>query len=261
MIKPLSDLDRLNLAAKAVIAEHRYEDIDLEDRIPVWRLLLFFAWVLILEGSTESATWWLRGTGVLILVTGIAVQILYRSAIMLWTICFCLFQVVAVLLSPSFDRYYGARMLLNLFLGILLVFSILKDSELLSSANQEVLSAERDLVRRWYNEIKDSFGTSQTVEFKVGNFWRGFTSYRLLDTGNCWAIATANTKDKFWAATDLQIVRPQDIRACRTKSGRLQIVIGKRTLTPCKLDNAEEKSLLQVIQGDRSQLTSSTISF
>ena len=110
-------------------------------------------------------------------------------------------------------------------------------------AHSDSYDNERKQVGQWLSELKYGRHNSEVLEFSVQSFWSGYWTYRLLNLGNCWAVA----KFKYHNLRGLAEFRIQaagGVTAKEQANGKLRIAIGSRPIPDVEAPPESRKRLL-----------------
>jgi hypothetical protein len=188
MNKDLTEIERLDLAARA-------ESVETVLSRAVLPMVFITAIILLLALGSQASP---------------------PETLAVWTLAFILVVTVITLLLHWCYAAYGVS-ILN-FLGAIEILKYSNDSYshtfLASATNQFFLvwfhfngygwwkaaapfvaahedgfDKERGKVGQWLADLKYGDRNGHVIEFSTKSFWNGYWTYRLLDLGDCWAVA------------------------------------------------------------------------
>jgi len=114
------------------------------------------------------------------------------------------------------------------------------------AAQADDLEQERNRVGRWLAALKYGDHNFQVLEFSVKSFWNGYWTYRLLNAGNCWAIAKFKLPD-LKGLSEFRVLAPNAINLAEQTNGKLRIEIASRPIRDIEVPPEMKLRLLQII--------------
>lgn len=114
-------------------------------------------------------------------------------------------------------------------------------------AHTDSYDSERKQVGQWLSELKYGRHNGEVLEFSVNGFWSGSWTYRLLDLGNCWAVAKFKYPNLRGLA-EFSIQGPGTVTAKEQENGKLRIEIGSRPIPNVDPSPESRKRLLSGLE-------------
>ena len=96
-----------------------------------------------------------------------------------------------------------------------------------TTAQSEELERERSQVGEWIGILKSSKKTDQVVEFSTKSFFRGYWTYRLLNTGSYWVVARFKS-GSMARILDCRVLGIDAVRVKDQPEGKLSVEMGDR---------------------------------
>jgi hypothetical protein len=110
------------------------------------------------------------------------------------------------------------------------------------------LDSERLEVAEWLRALKSANASDQRVEFSTKSFVRGYWTYRLLNTGSCWATTEFKT-GKMGRLLDFRVLGLNAIHLAERPAGTLNVEMGHRVIQDVQLSQAMRERLLHLVNG------------
>ena len=114
-------------------------------------------------------------------------------------------------------------------------------------AHTDSYDEECKQVGQWLSELKYGRHNGEVLEFSVKGFWSGSWTYRLLDLGNCWAIAKFKYHN-LRGLVEFRIQGPGAVTAKEQTNGKLRIEIGSRPIPNVDPSPESRKRLLSGLE-------------
>lgn len=95
------------------------------------------------------------------------------------------------------------------------------------AAHDERFDKERSQVGQWLADLKYGDRSGQVIEFSVKSFWNGYWTYRLLNLGNCWAVAKFKSGN-LRGLVDYRVRGPDCVTVIEQPNGKMRIEIAGR---------------------------------
>lgn len=111
------------------------------------------------------------------------------------------------------------------------------------AAQSKGFDDERSKVAVWLGALKSSNESNQLVEFSTNSFLRGYWTYRLLNTGSCWATARFKT-GKMDRILDFRVLGLDAVHITEQPSGQLNVEIANRLVQEVKISGEMRDRLL-----------------
>ncbi|HLZ52328.1 MAG TPA: hypothetical protein VKP61_16385 [Candidatus Acidoferrum sp.] len=97
----------------------------------------------------------------------------------------------------------------------------------LVAAHDERFDKERSQVGQWLADLKYGDRSGQVIEFSVKSFWNRYRTYRLLNLGNCWAVAKFKSGN-LRGLVDYRVRGPDCVTVIEQPNGKMRIEIAGR---------------------------------
>lgn len=224
MKKELTQIERLDLAARAEVAESFFPQ-----RQVLFAILSALFIVLAVE-STASSFETLLVRVVAALTTGTTIMLLLRWRYALHIAAAVFF---AVAIGMALLRILDPSVLSSWALGYVLVFvstgfRFWKPAVPLAAVQGKGWKKEKSQVQQWLKMLENLGTEEQVFEISSGSFWTGYFTHRLLKRGDYWAIATWPKHYRRFA--DYRVFGSHAVRITELPGGALNIEIEKRRL-------------------------------
>ena len=229
MKKELTELERLDLAARAQVTEKTVS----YQSVIMFFFSAFFALVAIMSSLPFSQKLASGALAVITLLPAVMMWLRQRYALYALAIAYAPLAVGFPWLTaqePGKHRDWFVG------IGYCLVFLNLgyrywKLARPFAAVHSPGLEKEEAQVRYWLKVMKTT-GESRVLKFDTGSFWTGYFTYRLLNPGDCWAVARfKSAKRPEWEQlVDYRILAPSAVRFGELPDGNLSIDIENRSI-------------------------------
>lgn len=245
VMKEQSEIEKLDLVARAEVTKVA----TLRARVPLTILSLFFILLAVISGASFSEMLAVRVLAVIAVITTILLWL--ESRIAVYGMALLFFGVLAG--SRFFWDDPDSHTLLGSTANIVTSAMILvagygwwTNATPFTSAHSKALDSERIEAAEWLGVLKSSNASDQLVEFSTKSFVRGYWTYRLLNTGSCWASAKFKT-GKMNRLLDFRIFALNAIRVAERGAGQLDVDIPGRVIRDVELSNGMRDRLLRLV--------------
>jgi VanZ family protein len=211
--KPMNDeltrIKRLDLVARTVVLRES------PDRIYTYAAL----WLLLISvGETLFQKPWV-GFSLVGCAAGTTALLWFRhryGSIASAMTDFAMAAALFLLTTPSLQHI---RPVLNYFVAIAFVWGGLRDYRQFFREQRKEWEIDRAQVECWLALLRRKGNAGNVVQIHERSFVRGYFTYRFLNTGDCWAVATfkIGKEDKFPAT--FRIKEPSAITLVREAGG------------------------------------------
>lgn len=111
---------------------------------------------------------------------------------------------------------------------------------------------ERGLIGQWLADLKYGDRNRDVIEFSVKSFWNGYWTYRLLDLGNCWAVARFKLGN-LRGLVEYRVRNPDAISVFEQPNGKLRIEIAGRLIRDADTSAESRNRLLHIREGAKPE--------
>lgn len=248
-VKEQSEIERLDLAARA---ESITVDIS-GARLPLTILSIFFVLLAIISGASFDETLAVRVLAVLAVVTTILLWRASRFA-SYGVAVFCFVILVGSWLpfdNPDAHTLLGLTARAVVSTMILLVgYRWWTNGMPFIAAHAEGLAEERAKVAAWLKALKSINESNQFVEFSTQSFLQGYWTYRLLNTGSCWAIAKSKTR-KMDRLLGFRVLALDAVHVTELPTGKMRVEMANFPIQDVEISNEMRDRLLQLADANR----------
>ena len=105
------------------------------------------------------------------------------------------------------------------------------------------LDNERSKVAQWIKTLNSSNESNHLVEFSTKSFFRGYWTYRLFNTGSCWASARFRT-GKMGRILDFRVLGLDAVHITEESPGRLNIEMANHLIREVEISAEMRDRLL-----------------
>ncbi len=228
MKKELTEHERLDLAAQAQVTEKTasYQSV----------IMLFFSVLSVLMAIVPDIPFSLKlPSGVLAIITATAAVIMWlRQRYALYALAIA-YAAVGIGFAWLTSQEPGRHRDWFFSIGYCLLFLNLgyrhwRRARPFAAIHSPGWEKEEAQVQYWLKVLKTD-GQSRVLEFDTGSFWTGYFSYRLLNPGNCWAVARFKSAKPDWGQlVDYRILTPSAVRFSELPDGNLSVDIENRSI-------------------------------
>lgn len=128
-----------------------------------------------------------------------------------------------------------------------------------AAAHDESFDKERRQVGQWLADLKYGDRNHQVIEFSAKSFWNGYSTYRLLDLGNCWAVARFKFNNLRGLA-EYRVRNPDAVTVSEQPNGKLKIGIAGCFIRDVTASSEFRNRLLHIRQDVRPESSIKTTS-
>lgn len=149
-----------------------------------------------------------------------------------WTLVFAVMAAGAFLTNDYTRRDDPARISLVLLM-LWLVFRYAKKAWKVTVIQGDNWKAECETVQKWMEALGNTELPSQVLQFDSGNFWTGYFTYRLLNTGFCWVVSKFK-KGNVRTMIECKVHSVNEVRLIDIGPGQIEISIRGRNISNIK---------------------------
>jgi len=244
-VKDRTEIDRLDLVARAEATKVAIS----RARLPLTILSLFVILLAVTSDASFNETLVVRAMAVLTVVTVILLWLGSRFAVYATAILF--FAILVGSWLPFDDP--DSHTLLGSITRIVVSAMILlaghrwwRAAMPFIAAQSKHLDTERSTVAKWSRALKSSCESNQLVEFSTKSFLSGYWTYRLLNTGFCWASAKFKT-GKMDRMLDFRVLGLNAVHVTEQPPGQLNIELAHRLLQGIQISDEMRDRLLHSV--------------
>jgi hypothetical protein len=244
-MKEQSKIEKLDLVARAEVTKVAIA----RARVPVTILSLFFVLLAMISEASPNETLAVRVLAVLAVATTLLLWGGARLAV--YGMAVLLFAVLAISRFSSDDP--DAHTLLGSTANVVVSAMILvagygwwTNATPFIAAQSKALDSERFEVTEWLGALKSSEASNQLVEFSTKSFVRGYWTYRLLNTGSCWATAKFKT-GKMGRILEFRVLGLNAIRVTEEPTGPLNVEMMDRVIEDVEISGEMRGRLLRLV--------------
>ena len=246
-MKEKSKIERLDLVARAEVTKAAIS----RARVPLTILSLFFVFLAVISAASPDETLAVRVLAVLAVATTLLLWGGSRFAAYGMALLF--FGVVAVSRffwdDPDSHTPLGATAKAVVFAMIVTTgYGWWTNATPFISGQAKGLDSERLEVAEWLRALKSANASDQRVEFSTKSFVRGYWTYRLLNTGSCWATTEFKT-GKMGRLLDFRVLGLNAIHLAERPAGTLNVEMGHRVIQDVQISQAMRERLLHLVNG------------
>jgi hypothetical protein len=241
-VKEQSEIDRLDLAARAEAIKVAIS----RARLPMTILSVFVVLLAMMSEASFNETLAIRVLAMLAVVTTILLWRGSRFAVYGMALLFFAFLAGSWFFSndPDSHTLLGSTAKVVASAMILLVgYGWWTNAVPFIAAQSKGLDEERSKVAAWLGALKSSNESNQLVEFSTKSFLRGYWTYRLLNTGSCWATARFKT-GKMDRILDFRVLGLNAVHVTEQPSGRLNVEMANRLIQEVEISGEMRDRLL-----------------
>lgn len=241
-MKEQSEIDRLDLVARAEATKAAIS----RARLPMTILSVFVVLLAMMSEASFNETLAVRVLAMLAVVTTI---LLWRgSRIAVYGMALLFFAILAgswfFSNDPDSHTLLGSTAKVVIPAMILLVgYGWWTNAVPFIAAQSKGLDEERSKVAAWLGALKSSNESNQLVEFSTKSFLRGYWTYRLLNTGSCWATARFKT-GKMDRILDFRVLGLNAVHVTEQPSGQLNVEMANRLIQEVEISGEMRDRLL-----------------
>jgi hypothetical protein len=247
-MKEQSEIEKLDLVARAEVTKVAI----LRARVPLTILSLFFVLLAVISGASFNETLAVRLLATLAVMTTVLLWLESRLAVYGMALLF--FAVLAG--SRFFSDDPDSHTLLGSTAKIVVSAMVLltgyrwwTNATPFTSAQSKGLDNERIEVAEWLRVLKSSSASNPLVEFSTKSFVRGYWTYRLLNTGSCWAAAKFKT-GKMNRLLDFRVLGLKAVHVAERPAGRLNVEMGDRVIQDVEISAEMRDRLLRLVSAE-----------
>ena len=122
------------------------------------------------------------------------------------------------------------------------------------AAHDDNFDKERGKIGQWLADLKYGDRNGHVIEFSAKSFWNGHWTYRLLDLGDCWAVAKFKFRN-LRGLVEYRVRKPDAVTVFEQPNGKLRIGIAGRFIRDADTSPEFRNRLLQV-RGDTKPASS-----
>jgi hypothetical protein len=245
-VKELSEIDRLDLAARAVATKAAIS----RARLPLTLVSLFFVLLAIISEAAFYETVAVRVLAMLAVATTVMLWRNSRYAVYALAILFFFFAVLYggwLFDDPDSHTLLGSTTgtvvsAVFLFIG----YRWWSTATPFIAAQSEGLKRERSQMGEWIRVLKSSEGTDDVVEFSIRSFLRGYWTYRLLNTKSCWVIARFKTGNMA-RLLGCRVLGLDAVHVTNQPGGKLHVEMGDRSIQDVEISADMRDRLLHFV--------------
>jgi hypothetical protein len=227
MNKTLTELERLDLVARGEAAKTTLRRI----RVPFVFASGFCVLLAIISSASLNETVAVRLLAVLMVLATIMVWLSARYSAYVLAACYAAFLIGGWLFdAPDYHTFLGSTtraVLTAMFL--LWGYYWWTNARPFMSAQSEGFEKERSRVQEWIWVLKSPEETYRVVEVSRKSFWRGYWTYRLLNTGSCWVIGKFKIGN-LRRLLDCRVRALDAVHFIDQAEGKLNIEMGDRSI-------------------------------
>jgi hypothetical protein len=253
MNKELTEIERLDLAARAESIETALSRAVLP-MVFVTVITLLLALGSQASTSETLAVWTFALIGVVTVI-----MLLLHWCYAAYGVSILNFLAAIEILKYSNDRYS------HTFLGsttnqFFLVWFLLngygwwKAAAPFAAAHDDSFDKERAKIGQWLADLKYGDRNGHVIEFSAKSFWNGYGTYRLLELGNCGAVAKFKFRN-LRGLVEYRVRKPDAVTVFEQPNGKLRIGIAGRFIRDADTSPEFRNRLLR-INGDAQPASS-----
>lgn len=241
-MKEQSEIDRLDLVARAEATKAAIS----RARLPMTILSVFVVLLAMISEASFNETLAVR---VLAMLAVLATILLWRgSRFAVYGMTLLFFAILAgswfFLNDPDSHTMLGSTSKVVESAIILLVgYGWWTKSAPFIAAQSKDLDKERSQVAAWLGALKSSDESDHLVEFSTKSFLRGYWTYRLLNTGSCWATARFKTGNVS-RILDFRVLGLNAVHVTEQPSGQMNVELADRLIQEVEISGVMRDRLL-----------------
>jgi hypothetical protein len=225
MKKQLNEVERLDLAAQAEVAEG-----SLHAQRWAFGALAAIAVLLAIPSEAsvkETLALWVFAT--VIVLAAVTTWLHWRFALHAAAICYLAFGVALLVFEPrhsaSFVEWIFPIAMLVAFANS--AYRFLKLGARLAAVHGKEWQKERAQVQQWLTMLVNRATEEPVFEIPTGSFWTGYFKYRFMNRGGAWVVARFK-RGSYLHPLDYRILGPDSVKM--VPGNKLNIKIDKRTI-------------------------------
>jgi hypothetical protein len=238
MRKELTEIERLDLAAKARVAELS---------LPQKRFLLVIlsvSLVVLAATSTASSFETLVMRIMAVLSTAATITLFSRWRYALHLSAAVWFIIAVGLISVRLHDPTAFSGWAFGYIAFIVLFGCRFWKEAGPYAAVQAWNNEQSQVQQWLKMLMNPAADREVIEVSSGSFWTGYYVHRMLRSGNYWAIAS--WPKNFRRPREYRVFGSDSIRITELPDGALDILMGTRRLGRVKVARKIYDSLLNL---------------
>lgn len=242
-MKAQSEIDRLDLVARAEATKVEIS----RAQLPLTILSLSGLLLSITSEASFSETLLVRLMTGHAIVTTILVWLRSRFAVYALLILYFLVLAVLWLLLDDPDSHTVLGSTARAIVSALVLFAGYRwwiTAKPFIAAQSKDLDNERSKVAEWSSALKSPHEAHQLVEFSTKSFVRGYWTYRLLNTGYCWAFAKFKT-GKMDHILDFRVLGSDAVHVTESPPEQLNIELAHRLIQGIQISDEMRDRLLR----------------
>jgi hypothetical protein len=249
VVNEQSEIDRLDLVARAEATKAAIS----RARLPMTILSAFFVFLAMMSETSFNETLAVRVLAMLAVVT--TMLLWRRSRFAVYGMALLFFAVLAASWffsnDPDSHTLLGSTAKVAGSAMILLVgYGWWTNAVPFIAAQSKGLDEERSKVAAWLGALKSSNESNQLVEFSTKSFLRGYWTYRLLNTGSCWATARFKT-GRMDRLLNFRVLGLNAVRLMERPSGELNVEMANRLIKEVEMSGEMRDRLLHSANASR----------
>jgi hypothetical protein len=238
MKKDLSEVDRLDVAARSLVTEAYISGI---------RVCLIFFSISIISSAME-----IKGSFYTVLTSRVLAILFALISVSFWfswrykVYALTILPVVwmaGFMLKSGFPRHWLVW-LAGSSITLLLIYRTWKGASPRETAQCEGWEKEHAQVAQWLSVLQNTDLSADVFEFNGGSFWVGYHTYRLMKTERCWVVAKFR-KGYLRRPLEYRTLELDAVFISLLPEGKLNIAIGGRT----KWKVSASPKMLSALQG------------
>ncbi len=220
MKKDLSKLERLDLAARAMVSEMALHRI----RIGMSFLSVVLGLLALSSTASPAETLSIRGAAAVCVVLTLLAWFGWRYSFH----AFALACVGLAILTFLFDSPHPHTVLgwisqfALAFVWSNVGYHLLKRGILFAAIRGQGWETERSQVQDWFEGPMNQERSSVVLDIPTGSFWTGYFTYRLVHLGDSWAVMKFKTGN-YYRLLDFRILDKSMVRVKEVVERRLEI--------------------------------------
>jgi hypothetical protein len=244
-VKDQSEIDRLDLVARAEATKVAIS----RARLPLTILSLFVVLLAMISEASFNETLAVRVLAALAVVTTI---LLWRGSLFAVYGVAVLFFAILVGSWLPFDDPDSHTLLgstTRAVVSAMILFAGYRwwtNAMPFIAAQSKGLDNERSKVAEWMRALNSSNESKQLVEFSTKSFLRGYWTFRLLNTGSCWATARFKT-GKMGRILDFRVLGLNAVHVTEQPPGQLNVEMADRLIQAVEISGEMRDRLLHSV--------------
>jgi len=244
-MKDQSEIDRLDLVARAEATKVAIS----RARLPLTILSLFGIFLAVESEASFNETLSVRVLVMLAVVITILVWRGSRFAVYGIAVLYFAILVGSWLPFDDPDSYTLLGSTTRAMVSAMILFAGYRwwtNAMPFIAAQSKDLYKERSKVAEWNSALKSSHESNQLVELSTKSFLRGYWTYRLLNTGFCWASAKFKT-ERMDRILDFRVLGLNAVRLTEQAPGQLSIEMADRLIQEIQISGEMRDRLLHSV--------------